>query len=87
MLGYAAIILQCLGASRFFIERRHGKVADFEQLGRSKEDHVGGVVINGIHHAALFDQDRAHSALLQLNSTGETGRSSAHHHHIEALHR
>ena len=36
-----------------------------------------------IRHAAFFDQDRAHPALLQLDSTGKASGPGAHHHHIE----
>jgi len=86
MIGHAAIIFQRLSASRLFIEGRHGKITDFEQFGRCEKHHVRGVIVDGIHHAALFKQDRAHPALLQFDSAGQTRRSGANHHHVVALH-
>ena len=59
MIGDAAIIFQRLRASRLFIQRRHGDVADFEQLRRGEEHHVGRVVVKRVDHAAFVDQHGA----------------------------
>jgi hypothetical protein len=38
---------------------------------------VRGVVIDGITHAAFFDEKSFHTELLQLNASGETGGAGA----------
>jgi len=79
MIGHAAIIFNA-SVRPAFIEAVHGKITDFEQFGRCEKHHVRGVIVDGIHHAALFKQDRAHPALLQFDSAGQTRRSGANHH-------
>src|ERR1022692_2300077 len=79
----AAIVLQRLMPVGLLVEAGHGDVADFEQFGRGEEDHVGRVVVEGIHHAAFFDQQGADAALLQLDSTGQAGRPRANYYDVE----
>src|ERR1041385_3954159 len=82
MLGNAPVIFQRFGPVGLFVEAGHRNITDFQQFGRGEEDHVGGVVVNGIHHAALFDQDGFDSAVLQFDSAGETGGTGAHHQRV-----
>ena len=79
VVRHAAIVLQRLMPVGLLVEAGHGDVADFEQLRRGEEHHVGGVVIKRVDHAAFIDQHRAHAAALQLDSAGEPGGSGADH--------
>src|ERR1035437_196070 len=85
VLGDLAVVLQRLGAIRLLIQTRHRDVADFEQLRRREEGHIGGIVINRIHHAPLLDQHRLHAALLEFDPAREAGRSRPHHQCVEPL--
>jgi len=51
------------------------------------EHHVRGVVEERVNYAALLDEKRVYSTLLQLDSTREAGGSRTHHHDIQMLHR
>src|SRR5579884_688386 len=54
MIRNAPVILQRLRAAGFFVERRHGDVADFEQLGSGEENEINGVVVNRVDYTALI---------------------------------
>ncbi len=80
------VILQRFAANRLLVERGHRNVADFQQLGRGEEHHVGGVVVERVHHAALIDQKRPQAAPLQLDAAGQSGGAGAHHDGVVAAH-
>src|SRR5277367_5664917 len=73
----AAVILERFGAHRLFVKRRHGDVADLEQLGRGEEDHVGRVVVEGVYDAAFVKEDGADVAAFELDAAGEAGGARA----------
>src|SRR5260370_17350160 len=83
MFGHFSVVLQRLRAIGLLIQARHRNVTDFEQLRRREEGHVGGIVINRIHHAPLLDQNRVHPALLQFNPARQPRRSRPHHQSIK----
>ena len=83
MVGHAAVVLQRFGAVGLLVEAGHRNVADFQQLRRGEEGHVGGVVVDGIHHAALFDQDGLDAAVLQFDAAGQAGGAGADHESVE----
>ncbi len=84
VFGDAPIVLQRFGAAGLFVERGHRQAADFEQLRRGEEHHVRRIVVERIHDAALFDQDRVEAALLQLDAAGQAGGPGANHDDVEA---
>ena len=86
VIGDAAVIFERLGANGLIVQRGHGNIADFEQLGRGEEHHVVGVVVDGVDDAALVDQDRAHAAPLEFDAAGEAGGSGADDDDVERFH-
>ena len=77
MLDGAAVILQRFGARGLPRRRRHGQVADFQELGRGEENHVDGIVVERIAEAALVDDERAHAGALGFDGAGEAGGAGA----------
>ena len=64
VIGYPTVILKRFDAIWFLVQTRHRDVADFKQLRRREKNHVRRVVIERIHHAALFNQQRRTAPLL-----------------------
>src|ERR1017187_5772633 len=85
ILRNAPVVFQRLGAIGLVVEAGHRDVADFEQLRRGEERHIGGVVIDRVHHAPLFDQHRLQAALLEFDPACEAGRPGADHQRIEGF--
>ncbi len=71
VIGDATVIFEGFRTHRLVVQRGHGDIADFQQLGRGEEHHVVGVVIDGVDDAALIDQDGANAALFKLDAAGE----------------
>src|SRR4051812_25820526 len=86
MIGNTAVVFQGFGSARLFVQRSHGNIADFQQLGRGEKDEIGWIVINGIDHASLVEQHIRNAAAFQLDATRETGRPRSYYCHIELLH-
>src|SRR6185503_17922014 len=78
VIRYAAVVFQGLGPIGLLVQASHGNVADFEQLGSGEERHVGRVVIERIGNTALFEENHVEIATLQLDATGESGRTRPH---------
>ncbi len=82
----AAVVLERLGAGRLLSEGRHGEFADLEQFGRGEEHHIGGVVVERIDDAALFEENGVEPAPLQLDPAGQSGRTGADNNHVKFAH-
>src|SRR5689334_8649067 len=83
MIGNAAIVLKCLRAIGLLVQACHRNVTDLQQFRSGEKRHVGGVVVERVDDAALFQNHRAHAAAFQLNSAGKPGGSGADHDGVE----
>src|SRR5262249_748122 len=86
VVRHPAVILQRFGAHGFLVERGHGDVADFEQLGCGEEDEVGRVVVNRVDDAAFVDEDGVDTAARKLDAAGEARGSRADDDYVGGLH-
>src|SRR5208283_4879861 len=82
MIGHTAIVFEGFVAVGLFIQTGHGDIPDFQQFRRGEKDHVGGIVVDRVDHAAFFDQDGADAAALELDSASQAGGAGAHHQSI-----
>ena len=83
MLGHIAIVFQRLLAIGFLVRSGERDVADFQQLGRGEERHVGGIVKEGIDEAALVHQDGRKSGALGFNRGRHSRRPCADHQYVK----
>jgi hypothetical protein len=85
-LGHTPVILERLRACGLFVHGGHGDVADLQQLRRGEEHHVGGVVVNRIDDAPLFDEHGVQVPSLQLDGAGQTGGPGAYDDRVVGAH-
>ena len=85
MLRYFAVILQRFFAGGFLPCRSERDFTNFQQFGSGKKQHVGRIVIERIHQAALVEDDDLKSNLLRFDGAGEAGRPGSDYEHIRAL--
>ena len=83
VLGNSPVVLQGLSAVGLLVQAGHGDVADLEQLRRGEERHVGGVVVERVGYAALFDEDGVQAAQLEFDAAGQARRPGAHDERVE----
>src|SRR5215831_6685036 len=83
VIRHAAVVLERLSAVGLLVQAGHRDVADFKQLRSREERHVGGVIVERVRDAALFDEDRIQAAPLEFDAAGEACRPGAHHHRFE----
>ena len=82
VLGDFAVVLERFLARGLLPRGAEGNVADFQQLRRGKERHVGGIVIDGIDHASLVDGHDFEAGALGFDGAGQSGGPGADHDHI-----
>src|SRR5437588_6074447 len=85
MLGDFSVILQRLAAGWLLIGGGEGDVANLQQLGRSKKNHVGGIVVKRVDQAALVDAGGAESGALRFDGAGHAGRARAYYQKVKRL--
>ena len=77
MLGDFAVVLEGLGAGGFLVRGGERQIADFEQLRRGEEGHVGRVVEERVGETAFVDENHVETFVLRVNRAGETGGAGA----------
>ena len=82
-LGDLAVILQRLLPGGLLVGTGEGDVADLEELGRSEEGHVAGIVEQRIDQAALVDVGDGEAGALGLDAAGQAGGPGADDNDVE----
>jgi hypothetical protein len=77
VFGGAAIVFEGFGASGFAADGGHGEIADFHAFGRGEENHVGGIVVEGVAEAAFVDDERAEIGAFGFDGGGKSGGAGA----------
>src|SRR5947209_2662286 len=84
VLGDLAIVLERFFPCGLLARSAEWDVADLQQFRRSKERHVGWIVVDGIDHAALVNRNHFESRALSYYSTGQPGWASANDDYVGA---
>ena len=84
VLGDFAVVLQGFEAVGLGVGGAERNIADFQQLRRGEEDHVGRIVKNRVDQASLVNADDLKAGLLRLNCARQTGRSRADYDYVRA---
>lgn len=82
VLGDLAIVFERFLAIRLLIGAAEGDVADFQQLRRGEEGHVGGIVEQRVAEAAFVDQHGAEAVILGIDGAGQAGGSGSYDEYI-----
>src|SRR5437879_2203842 len=82
MLSHFAVVLERFLPRGLLMRRGERHVSDLQQLRRSEEGHIRGIVVYRIHQAALIEYDHLESDFLSFDRAGETRGTRADHQHI-----